>query len=217
MATVYSVQRISLVSSTPVSRYSSRSSGRNAGSRNVFSPAKTRVMKTPSGLVTARTTNKKTPIWNQPFAVMSEFLRPEQRRQQIPKQKHANDDEQDLTEHENPSGYFSRSQPFTYKMENTKKIVVTVKKTKSVMIFSIRQPARGISSALPPHLPQLEGELRQRVQCEPKTDSHKREKDPYRLYRSNVTISPKIKRCCVGFSPTTPGCTSPSLKKPPPL
>src|SRR5579862_4039781 len=44
--------------------------GRRTGSRNVFSPEKTRAMKRPSGLVTANSAMKKSPICSQPFAVM---------------------------------------------------------------------------------------------------------------------------------------------------
>src|SRR5713101_4266361 len=70
IAPAYSVQRISLVSSTPVSRYTSFSIGRMAGSRKVFSRLKTRVMNEPSGFVSASTTNKKNRIWNHPLFVM---------------------------------------------------------------------------------------------------------------------------------------------------
>src|ERR1019366_10821569 len=70
MAAPYSVQRISWVSSTPVSRYTSFSIGRSTGSRNVFSRLNTRVMNAPSGLVSANTTTRKNKIWSQPFVVM---------------------------------------------------------------------------------------------------------------------------------------------------
>src|SRR4029077_2027658 len=70
MAAAYSVQRISFVSSTPVSRYTSFSIGRITGSRKVFSRLKTRVMNEPSGFVSARTTRRKNRIWNQPLFVM---------------------------------------------------------------------------------------------------------------------------------------------------
>src|SRR5260370_41961112 len=70
IAPAYSVQRISLVSSTPVSRYTSFSIGRMTGSRNVFSRLKTRVMNEPSGFVIASTINKKKRIWNQPLFVI---------------------------------------------------------------------------------------------------------------------------------------------------
>src|ERR1019366_1209900 len=65
-----SVQRISRVSSTPVSRYTSFSIGRSTGSRNVFSRVNTRVMNAPRGLVSANTTRRKKEIWSQPFVVM---------------------------------------------------------------------------------------------------------------------------------------------------
>src|SRR5256885_11931674 len=57
--------------------------GRSTGSIKVFSRLKTRAMKTPMGLVTARTSPKKTAICSHPFAVMSEFLRPQQRIEQV--------------------------------------------------------------------------------------------------------------------------------------
>src|SRR5260370_22768324 len=88
IAMAYSVQRISRFSSTPVSRYTSLSIGLNKGSRNVFSLPNTRVMKTPSGLVTRKITSRKKPICNQPFAVMDlELLGFQQGIEQIPKQK----------------------------------------------------------------------------------------------------------------------------------
>src|SRR5664280_1863967 len=46
---------------------------------NVFSRLNTRAMKTPIGLVTARISSRKTAICSQPFAVMPEFLRTQQR------------------------------------------------------------------------------------------------------------------------------------------
>src|SRR5581483_4481744 len=50
---------------------------------NVFSRLKTRAMKMPMGLVTARTSPKKTAICSHPFTVKSEFLRAKQRVQQV--------------------------------------------------------------------------------------------------------------------------------------
>ncbi len=70
IAPAYSVQRISLVSSTPVRRYTSFSMGRMIGSRKVLSRLKTRVMNEPSGFVSASTTSRKSRIWNQPLFVI---------------------------------------------------------------------------------------------------------------------------------------------------
>jgi hypothetical protein len=70
IAPAYSFQPISVVSSTPVSRYSSFSIGRSTGSRNVFSRLNTRVMNAPSGFVSASTTSKNNTIWNHPLFVM---------------------------------------------------------------------------------------------------------------------------------------------------
>src|ERR1035438_7148948 len=49
--------------------------GRRTGSIKVRSRLNTVAMKTPSGLVTARTRRKKTAICSHPLAVISEFLR----------------------------------------------------------------------------------------------------------------------------------------------
>src|SRR5215471_11415412 len=49
--------------------------GRKTGSRNVRSRLKTLVRKIPTGFVTKNTISRKNRIWNQPFAVISEFLR----------------------------------------------------------------------------------------------------------------------------------------------
>src|SRR5208282_1217043 len=83
MVKAYSVQRISCSSSTPVTRYSKRSIGRNTGSRNVRSRLKTFAMNTPSGLVIARIRARNTKIWIQPLVVISEFLRSQQGIQQV--------------------------------------------------------------------------------------------------------------------------------------
>src|SRR5208282_4484076 len=83
IVTAYSVQRISCFSSTPVTRYSNRSSGRATGSRKVRSPLNTLAMNTPSGLVIARIRARNTPICIQPLVVISEFLRSQQRIEQV--------------------------------------------------------------------------------------------------------------------------------------
>src|SRR5579862_3376360 len=90
----YSIQRISCFSSTPVTRYSRRSRGRSTGSRKVRSPANTRAMKIPSGLVTAKIRARKTKICSQPLMVISEFLRAQQRVEQV-NRGHRADDEHD--------------------------------------------------------------------------------------------------------------------------
>src|ERR1700693_2630451 len=113
IAPAYSFQPISVDSSTPVSRYTSFSIGRNTGSRNVFSRLNTRVMKMPRGLVTARVTPSKRRICNQPFAVMSELLRFQQSDQQVSQEEHANNNEQDISKHPGSPSYLRRSQPRT--------------------------------------------------------------------------------------------------------
>jgi hypothetical protein len=55
-----------------------------------------------------------------------------------------------------------------------------------------------------------------REQCENNV-AHKTSPPSFLQRESKANISPKMTRCCVGVKPTTPGCTSPSLKKPPPL
>src|ERR1035438_6406874 len=92
MAVAYSVQRISCSSSTPVTRYSSRSTGLRTGSRKVFSRANTCAMKTPRGLVTAKISARKTKICSQPLIVISEFLRPQQGVEQVDDGDGANDE-----------------------------------------------------------------------------------------------------------------------------
>src|SRR5271165_3031645 len=91
MAKAYSVQRISWSSSTPVTRYSRRSTGRSTGSMNVRSRLNTRVRKTPMGLVTARIRARNTMIWNHPLAVMSELLRSQQCVEEINHHQRTND------------------------------------------------------------------------------------------------------------------------------
>src|SRR5258708_737100 len=66
--------------------------GRSTGSRNVRSRAKTRVMKTPSGLVTAKINARNTRICSHPFKVISEFLRTQQRVEQIDSYQRADDE-----------------------------------------------------------------------------------------------------------------------------
>src|SRR4029077_16025575 len=66
--------------------------GRSTGSRNVRSRANTRVMKTPSGLVTANISPRNTTICNQPFRVISEFLRTQQRVEQVHGHQRADDE-----------------------------------------------------------------------------------------------------------------------------
>src|SRR5712692_1835561 len=78
MVKAYSDQRISCPSSTPVTRYSSRSIGRATGSRKVRSRLNTLAMNTPSGLVIARIRARNTAICIQPLVVISEVLRPQQ-------------------------------------------------------------------------------------------------------------------------------------------
>jgi hypothetical protein len=94
MEVAYSVQRISCFSSTPVNRYNRRSTGRRIGSRNVRSPAKTRVIKTPRGFVTAKISARNTKICSQPLIVISEFLRPQQGVEQVHRGR-STDDEHD--------------------------------------------------------------------------------------------------------------------------
>ena len=89
MAMEYSVQRISRFSSTRVILYSSFSTGRMTGSRNVRSREKTLAMNIPMGLATRMTTTKYNRICNQPFSVISEFLRPQQCVDQVDHQKEA--------------------------------------------------------------------------------------------------------------------------------
>src|SRR5208283_3078347 len=91
IAKAYSVQRISWFSSTPVTRYSSRSIGRSTGSKNVRSRLKIRVRNTPMGLVTARIRARNTTIWNHPLAVMSELLRSQQCVEEVNHHQRTND------------------------------------------------------------------------------------------------------------------------------
>src|SRR5258708_2852887 len=62
--------------------------GRSTGSMKVFSRLNTRVMKIPSGFVTAKISVRKTKICNQPLMVISEFLRTQQCVQQIHRGQH---------------------------------------------------------------------------------------------------------------------------------
>src|ERR1035437_8308338 len=66
--------------------------GRSTGSRNVRSRANTRVMKTPRGLVTAKISPRNTRICSQPLRVISEFLRTQQRVEQIDRHRRADDE-----------------------------------------------------------------------------------------------------------------------------
>src|ERR1017187_7057551 len=115
MVVAYSVQRISCDSSTPVTRYSRRSIGRSTGSRNVRSRANTRVMKTPSGFVTAKISPRKIRICSQPLRVISEFLRTQQRVEQVHGYRRADDEHDErLYVHDIPPAfYFRRSQKRT--------------------------------------------------------------------------------------------------------
>src|SRR5262249_3105824 len=105
----YSVQRISWFSSTPVTRYRMRSTGRNTGSRKVFSLLNTRAMKMPSGFVTRKTSNRKNKICNQPFGVISKFLSTKHRERQIRKQQRAQRQHRHVLQTHNRS-YRTRSQ-----------------------------------------------------------------------------------------------------------
>src|SRR5208337_261791 len=116
IAKAYSVQRISWSSSTPVTRYSSRSIGRSTGSINVRSRLKTCVRKTPMGLVTARIRPRNTMIWNHPLAVMSELLRSQQRVEEIDHHQRAND-QHDCCLDVHKSPHLTRSQKWTYTSE----------------------------------------------------------------------------------------------------
>src|SRR5882724_610700 len=89
MAMEYSVQRISWFSSTRVSLYKSFSTGRITGSRNVRSREKTFAMKTPMGFATSTMMAKNRRICSQPLGVMSEFLRTQQRVDQVEHQEQA--------------------------------------------------------------------------------------------------------------------------------
>src|ERR1039458_2486779 len=95
MEKAYSVQRISCSSSTPVTRYSNRSIRRATGSRKVRSPLNTLAMYTPSGLVIARIRARNTKICIQPLVVISEFLRSQQRIEQVDHQTCTNDQHDD--------------------------------------------------------------------------------------------------------------------------
>src|ERR1700741_5439404 len=66
--------------------------GRNAGSRKVRSPANTRAMKTPSGLVTAKISARNTKICSQPLMVISKFLRTQERVEQVNHRRSADDE-----------------------------------------------------------------------------------------------------------------------------
>ena len=57
-----------------------------------FSRLNTRVMKTPSGFVTAKISARKTRICNQPLAVISELLRAQQRVEQVHGDQRADDE-----------------------------------------------------------------------------------------------------------------------------
>src|ERR1700752_4407278 len=92
MVVAYSVQRISCDSSTPVMRYNRRSMGRSIGSRNVRSRAKTRAMKTPGGLLTAKINPRNPTICSQPLMVISELLRTQQRIEQVHSYQRADDE-----------------------------------------------------------------------------------------------------------------------------
>src|ERR1700751_2736399 len=65
--------------------------GCNAGSRKVRSPANTRAMKPPSGLVTAKISARNTKICSQPLMVISKFLRTQKRVEQINRGRRADD------------------------------------------------------------------------------------------------------------------------------
>ena len=108
----YSFQSISCISSTPVQRYISRSTGRSTGSRNVYSRENTRAMNTPTGLVMTSRRMKYSAIWNQPFAVMLEPLRPKQSCEQVDAGQYADRQKNDVAEHWTLP-YFSFSQAQT--------------------------------------------------------------------------------------------------------
>jgi hypothetical protein len=61
---------------------------------------------------------------------LSEFLRPQQRRQEIPQQQNAHDHQQDLTQHFTYP-YLNRWQARMYKIETPKKTTVAAKKVTS--------------------------------------------------------------------------------------
>src|SRR6267142_6938655 len=79
--------------------------GRRSGSMNVFSRLNTRAMKTPSGLVTAKISARKSRIWSHPLTVMSEFLRTQQRVKQV----HSRED----ADHEHDGGFQTHIVSFT--------------------------------------------------------------------------------------------------------
>src|SRR5208337_1133533 len=145
MAKAYSVQRISWSSSTPVTRYSRRSTGRNTGSMNVRSRLNTRVRNTPMGLVTARIRARNTMIWNHPLAVMSELLRSQQCVEEVNHHQPANDDHDGrLDVHRSP--HLTRSQKWTYPNDKAKNAIVIATNIRSCMFKLLR--GRALPSSL---------------------------------------------------------------------
>src|SRR5271165_4437916 len=135
IAKAYSVQRISWSSSTPVTRYRRRSTGRSTGSMNVRSRLKTCVMKTPMGLVTARIRARNTMIWNHPLAVMSELLRSQQCVEEVNHHQRTND-HHDCRFDMHRSPHLTRSQKRTYPSDNAKNAIVTATNIRSCMFNS---------------------------------------------------------------------------------
>src|SRR6516164_11850879 len=91
MANAYSRQCISRSALTPLSLYTSRSMGRRTGSSHVRPPSSTRARYKPTGRTVRSRTTEKMRNCIQPFAVMSELLREEQREDQVRQQDDGED------------------------------------------------------------------------------------------------------------------------------
>src|SRR5215472_2378224 len=107
-----------------------RSIGRSTGSRNVRSRLNTRVIYTPSGLVTSKIASRNTAICSQPFRVISELFRTQKGVKQIRHGQYGDGEHDDgLGMHLVP--HLTRSQNSTYPIESRKKAIVVAMRTMS--------------------------------------------------------------------------------------
>src|SRR5262249_5788539 len=116
---------------------------------NVFSRLNTRAMKTPRGLVTRNTSTRKNKIWNHPLIVMSEFLRAQQRIDEVNRRQHTDREHDHRFRTHINSPYLTRSQKCTYAIDNAKNAIVTTIQSTSCIGWSPETIWTGVLSLQP--------------------------------------------------------------------
>ena len=106
----------------------------------------TRVRKMPTGFVTKNTHARNRKIWNQPFAVISEFLRAQERVDQINRRQHTHRQHNHgfqahciVLKYVEWAIHFIRSQKCTYAIDIAKNVIVTAIQRMSCIASSINK------------------------------------------------------------------------------